>query len=178
MAELGNKTQSESILVDFDRKGWDEERKEYKVIEDLYPDDPFEFFSQVYKVADSTKLVEYVDEFGRTRLVKPEEKATLDAEREETMQLFLKLQEESAGPSHYDAGKEVRTKGIGFFKFAQDESERQRQMKALDDLRQNTTEERERYLLQKEQRRIRIKFRLEAIKLRREKFSGGDVKGI
>src|SRR5690606_30282965 len=79
-----------SILVDFDRKGWDEETREYVGIPDcLHPSDPFTFLANLYGVVEAGgELVEFVDEFGRTRWVNLREKARLEAEREETEQLL------------------------------------------------------------------------------------------
>ncbi|PJF19354.1 hypothetical protein PSACC_00879 [Paramicrosporidium saccamoebae] len=173
---ISTEAQREAILVNFDKKGWDEKKQEYVgIVENLKPEDPFEFLAKLYNVPKPETLIEYVDEFGRTRLIGPGEKARRDAEQEETRQLLLKFDQgehfdEPAQPLHYEADREIRNKGVGFFLFSKDEQERQRQMRALDELRNNTVEQRKKALIGKEQKRLRAQSRMALIQARRKKY--------
>ncbi|EEB09303.1 fungal protein [Schizosaccharomyces japonicus yFS275] len=101
--------------------------------------------------------MEIVDEFGRTRKVsifeagstlldqsekyKPEHVIYGDYMPEfhipeETMREIWSHKEKLA--EHYDASKEVRSKGVGFYQFSLDEMERQKQFESLAELRQQT----------------------------------------
>jgi hypothetical protein len=146
-------TQKEAILVDFDRKGWDSERQEFVNIPEGEPSssNPFEYLAKIHgerinndnNGEEEEKTIEYIDEFGRTRRVTLYEKTLL--ERERTDSNYFSQYEEShveVGPAHFDADREIRTKGIGFFKFSKDEMERQRQMNELKSMREETIEER------------------------------------
>jgi len=62
---------------------------------------------------------------------------------------------------HYNADEEIRTKGVGFFKFARDEEERQAQLRALNELRQQTDAQRARAAKLREQRQSRLSTRQE-----------------
>lgn len=172
---------AEALLVDFDRKGWDEGRKAYVGLPDfaLRPSEglsPLQFLSSLYNVELGQALVEYVDEFGRTRLIRPEERQRLEEEREDTRQLLSNFYTKSAAadddgrppvPVHYEADREIRTKGVGFFTFAKDERVRQQQLQGLVELRRQTVEERHRALLLGEERRLRILARREKAERRR-----------
>jgi hypothetical protein len=176
---ISTEAQREAILVDFDKKGWDEKKQEYVgIVDNSKPEDPFEFLAKLYNVPKPETLIEYIDEFGRTRLIRPEEKSRRDAEQEETRQLLLNFDQGEqtdvlAQPTHYEADREIRNKGVGFFLFSKDEQERQRQMKALGELRNNTVEQRKKALISQEQRRLRAQSRMALIQARREKYKTG-----
>ena len=170
---------AETLLVDFDRKGWDQERRAYVGLPEfaLRPSEgltPLQFLSSLYDVELGQALVEYVDEFGRTRLIRPEERRRLEEEREDTRQLLTEFYAKSAAddnspptPVHYEADREIRSKGVGFFAFAKDERVRQQQLQGLMQLRHQTVEERHRALLLGEERRLRILARREKAERRR-----------
>lgn len=66
-------------------------------------------------------------------------------EAPEQMEALARKRDRSQTPpeaSHYDADKEIRTKGVGFYKFSRDEQTREREMQSLDDERQRTERER------------------------------------
>ncbi|PHZ14408.1 uncharacterized protein RHIMIDRAFT_235187 [Rhizopus microsporus ATCC 52813] len=133
-------------LIDFDKKYLQErqleeireeterklkKRRQEKEAEDV--DDPW---------------VEYEDEFGRTRTVRqsqlpkllPEEKPK-SKEDDYIPRYDYEIGDELADISHinhYDADAEIRTKGVGFYRFSKDEEEREEQMAKLNKLRQET----------------------------------------
>lgn len=177
---------AEALLVDFDRKGWDQERRAYVGLPEfaLRPSEgltPLQFLSSLYNVELGQAPVEYVDEFGRTRLIRPEERRRLEEEREDTRQLLTEFYAKSAAaddddspptPVHYEADREIRSKGVGFFAFAKDERVRQQQLQGLMQLRRQTVEERHRALLLGEERRLRILTRREKAERRRKALDG------
>lgn len=152
--------QKDGLLVDFDRKNWS--RTEQKYVPSLsYSEkdtsaslsNPLAFLAKIYNVSLKEDLVEYLDEFGRTRFVTPDALEALEKERHETFLIVQHSQSNSESlPTHYDSAAEVRNKGIGFFKFSTEELERQKQMMELDELRKNTHDERSRYSIQKARR--------------------------
>ncbi|KAM3447215.1 hypothetical protein MY3296_008951 [Beauveria thailandica] len=70
-------------------------------------------------------------------------------------------------PKHYDADKEVRSKGVGFYKFSRDEDARQREMRALEDERKRTEAQRQAREEQKAARKREIEERRKALEARR-----------
>ncbi len=70
-------------------------------------------------------------------------------------------------PQHYDADREVRSKGVGFYKFSGDEAARQREMEALAAERQQTEARRQEREDGKAQRRREIEERRKAMEARR-----------
>lgn len=68
-----------------------------------------------------------------------------DAETSRKMEeLASKRDKEETPPpeTHYEADKEVRSKGVGFFSFSKDEGERKREMEALEEERKETERKR------------------------------------
>lgn len=152
----------ENILVDFVRKDWDPVGKRFVA------DEP----EQIVRV----EKVEFVDEFGRTRLVTVEEHAALVKTKQELANKLIEslkaptndeAEEAIAGPAHYDDTQEIRSKGIGFYRFSQSESARQKQLAELNVLRQSTVESRSKAMILKEQRRIVQEARLAKVRERR-----------
>jgi hypothetical protein len=139
--------QRENLLIDFSRK-------------DLPAKCPEES-------EELTEWVEIIDEFGRTRMVT---KAAA-----ESMQQEEDTKNESsapAGPSHYDATKEIRTKGVGFFQFAAEEEQRSVQLTELQDMRQDTVQMREQSEKVQLERKHKLEERLRKVKERRQKLAG------
>ncbi|KAK9240009.1 hypothetical protein V1525DRAFT_424201 [Lipomyces kononenkoae] len=111
---------------------------------------------------DGDELVEYTDEFGRSRMVPKYLLAKLlsdtDAKSqapqnliygdviqynafrgdEEAMRAILERDDTEDLMVHYDASKEIRTKGVGFYSFSKDENVRNREMDALKKMRDET----------------------------------------
>jgi len=177
--------QREMYMVDFDRKGWDEEKQQLDIPTEKNHD-PLEFLKGLWNVDEEEtlemkdeELVEYIDEFGRSRMIRPSEKAQLDAERAETQNILLglldDLQHQEGELAHYDAAWEIRDKGIGFFAFSRTEEDRQRQMQALRELRKRTVEERTLAMLAKEQRLLEREHKRIRLEERRAKIVGSAI---
>ena len=64
---------------------------------------------------------------------------------------------------HYDASKEVRTKGVGFFQFSRDKEGRERELKDLEREREETERGRREREERKEERKRRLEERRKAI---------------
>lgn len=145
--EMGD-NEDDAPLVDFDRKYFqekeleeemNEKRKKRKTRDDSDDDDD--------------PWVEYEDEFGRTRIVRQSEARKLQREDEDDEDDYFdenkdyidyRPSEESimaadrSDMAHYEADREIRTKGVGFYRFSKDEEERQAQMDKLNKIRQDT----------------------------------------
>lgn len=68
-------------------------------------------------------------------------------DNEEKMEALARKRDRSATPpeqKHYDADKEVRTKGVGFYKFSKEEERRRQEMQSLDQEREQTERARQR----------------------------------
>ncbi|KAI9345595.1 hypothetical protein BDR26DRAFT_856315 [Obelidium mucronatum] len=72
-------------------------------------------------------------------------------------------------PIHFDAQREVRNLGVGFYGFSQQEEERKKQMEALDDLRKDTMGSRERAVQVKEDRKAKLEERKRLLLERKKK---------
>jgi hypothetical protein len=132
--------------------------------------------------------IEYQDEFGRMRTVHQsqlpqvlqEEPELLsdDMRRERQRRLWEEqaLKDMETGPLHYDAQKEIRTMGVGFYQFARDEDERQKQQGELNALRQETEVKRAQYKTVKEKRDTELQARWQRVyAARRKRDAGGDA---
>ncbi|KAL3897967.1 MAG: hypothetical protein SGCHY_003065 [Lobulomycetales sp.] len=112
---------------------------------------------------DDSDLIETTDELGRTRLMKRQDAkrmGLLPSEQKKTQEpssaaadffpiTFVKSrgnEEEAQKPEnvHYDTSKEIRTMGVGHYKFSQDEETRAAQLSKIKNLRQETLDNRER----------------------------------
>lgn len=185
-------------LVDFDRK-WAEHPSDEESDKD--DDDAME-------EDDGDEIMEYEDEFGRTRKAKKshiekekrheaaakkalEEVQARDAVPEgliigNTIQTgafatanfsafpassmlssALPAEEEDDLETHYDANKEVRTKGVGFYQFSTNTKERAIEMEELVNERNRTAEERKTVEEKKKKRREAVEARREEVKRRR-----------
>ncbi|TQV94899.1 hypothetical protein V2A60_010007 [Cordyceps javanica] len=88
------------------------------------------------------------------------------------MEALARKRDRSATPpdmKHYDADKEFRTKGVGFYKFSKDEETRQKEMRALEQEREKTEAQRRARGDQKAARRREIEARKKAMEDRRAK---------
>ncbi|KAM7204911.1 protein of unknown function (DUF4078) domain containing protein [Naviculisporaceae sp. PSN 640] len=87
------------------------------------------------------------------------------------MEEIARKRDRSATPpplTHYDASKEVRTRGVGFFNFSKDEEERNKQMEALERERERTVKAREEKKEKEEMRRREIEKRKRELEERRK----------
>ena len=69
---------------------------------------------------------------------------------------------------HYDASKEIRTKGVGFYQFSKDAEGRKKEMEALGREREETEKLRKEREERKEKKRRQMEERKEMIKSKRE----------
>ncbi|KAH9424892.1 hypothetical protein DERP_009114 [Dermatophagoides pteronyssinus] len=151
-------------------------------------------FNQKHSIYESDEddkeedLVEYIDQFGRTKMVTRDELEQLEKEREEEERRELQLQEEESN-SDYDSETnnlppppkptvsnihyqhvregEIRDHGVGFYSFSEDEQIRRQQMEMLDQLRKETESNKNEKRRIKEKRKRMLKSRLEKIAARK-----------
>ncbi|KAK9463095.1 uncharacterized protein V1516DRAFT_671938 [Lipomyces oligophaga] len=147
------------------------------------------------KELDQDDLVEYIDEFGRSRMIpkyKLRELAAEDGDEEAAailrakrpanliyghmiqhdafqadefaMRQLLDRDDDKDLPVHYDASKEIRSRGVGFYNFSRDEEQRHLEMEELKDMRKETSELvslrqqlRRQWILRRENRRQAVK---------------------
>ncbi|KAI8636022.1 hypothetical protein BD408DRAFT_426827 [Parasitella parasitica] len=137
-------------LVDFDRKYF-QERELERQREDAVVENKRKKRRQNNN-DDDDPWVEFEDEFGRTRIVRRSELPSTeqqqtqqysDYDSEEENYAYLQKQErykaaDRSDMSHYEADREIRTKGVGFYRFSKDEQERRAQIDKLNRLRAET----------------------------------------
>lgn len=162
----------DNLLVDFNRQF--HENKE-AILAKAKLDDT--------RTTQPVEFVEYEDEFGRTRrMPKVEHDEQLLKEQADQLIEQMKLQSfkghgipddynDGCDPVYFDDTKEIRTKGVGFYRFSQSEGERQRQLEELGSLRKDTVETRTKTMILAEQRRLMRESRLEKVKERRAKLA-------
>ncbi|TGZ85041.1 hypothetical protein EX30DRAFT_15016 [Ascodesmis nigricans] len=199
-------------LVDFDRKWAEREKSGGSRYSDDEKDEEEEEEEEEAKGDQKEEVVEYVDEFGRTRKATKSaiEKERRDAERDaeasvrpqapaeiirgDTIQthafqtpefyhlprkgelealLPTEEEEEKDLEAHYDASKEVRTKGVGFFQFSTDNKERRREMEELEKERERTAQERKEKEERRKRKREELEKRKEEVKRKKREKVGG-----
>lgn len=161
---------------------------------------------------DDDEIIEYEDEFGRTRKGKrgdverekrrvaaakraaeeavamnraPEglivgnmiqtaafTTATFSAVPSSAMLAGAMPKEEEERKLHYDASKEVRTKGVGFYQFSKDEGERMAELEELEKERLRTAEERKNVEERRKKRKEAVEKKREEVKRRRREKVG------
>lgn len=155
-----------------------------------------------------TEIIEYTDEFGRTRRgtradklrqerrSRAREYGAAELERmsarpkaperviygdaiqaeafravdEDAMDALARKRDRSLTPpemKHYEADREIRTKGVGFFQFSKDEERRTQEMADLAAERENTERERKKRDEEKEARKREVEERRRLIEERR-----------
>ncbi|KAG2209330.1 hypothetical protein INT46_000543 [Mucor plumbeus] len=141
-------------LVDFDRKYF-QERELEKQKEEAASENKRKKRKQNEKDGDDDNdpWVEFEDEFGRTRIVRRSElpsthqqqrysDSDYDSEDDENHAYLQKQQRYEAADrsnmNHFEADREIRTKGVGFYQFSKDEQERRAQLDKLNRLRAET----------------------------------------
>ncbi|KAI9361838.1 hypothetical protein BD770DRAFT_360503 [Pilaira anomala] len=132
-------------LIDFDRKYMQEKELEKQE----YGSEKKKRKRQQQEEEDDDPWVEYEDEFGRTRIVRrselpkrspsPEpyysdEESGYSMERPD----YEKESVDRFSMNHYEADREIRTKGVGFYGFSKDEHERREQLAKLNQIREET----------------------------------------
>ncbi|KAI8973290.1 hypothetical protein BDF20DRAFT_640780 [Mycotypha africana] len=144
--DIDSVDEDEMPLIDFDKKYLQERELEEKRNSKK---------RRIEEEEDNDPWIEYVDEFGRTRIVRRSEVPDLkqeeiedegtdedDYDSEEERKKHISQERiraaERTDMNHYEADREIRTKGVGFYQFAKDEEERQRQLDKLNKLRAET----------------------------------------
>ena len=95
-----------------------------------------------------------------------------DEETENKMEELARKRDRSATPppaSHYDASKEIRSKGVGFYAFSKDEELREQEMRDLEGERKETERLRKEREEKKEARKREIEVRREEVARKRAK---------
>lgn len=89
---------------------------------------------------------------------------------EAAMEALARRRDRSLTPpeaTHYDAAREIRTKGVGFFQFSRDEEVRKKEMEALAAERETTERERDKKGEEREARKREVEERRKLIEERR-----------
>ena len=176
----GNEDNDKSFLVDFERK--------------------------IYETNASSSKVEYVDSFGRTRLVTAEEYEKLRAaERrysaenisiktaEDEIERVERLHREQMRSKWEAEMEELRNKtdvhyqdvlfdekrehGVGYYKFSTDDQRRTEQMATLNELRSNTKVEQAKFHQDQDKRQSGMADRLNKMRMRKAKEMGIRLEG-
>ncbi|KAI9353387.1 hypothetical protein DFJ73DRAFT_795401 [Zopfochytrium polystomum] len=79
------------------------------------------------------------------------------------------IQDPLPPPKHFDHRREIRTMGVGFYAFSQDEERRRREMEALESMRKSTVDSRVRAAQAKEERKNRLEERKAMLRDRRQR---------
>ncbi|KAF3906494.1 hypothetical protein ABW20_dc0106744 [Dactylellina cionopaga] len=98
--------------------------------------------------------------------------AAFNQDESERRKRQMEQEDRDAQDTHYDATKEVRTKGVGFYQFSQDSDARKKEMEALVAERDKTEKGREEKEARKEERRKEVERRREELKKRRQGKEG------
>ncbi|EPS40277.1 hypothetical protein H072_5912 [Dactylellina haptotyla CBS 200.50] len=98
--------------------------------------------------------------------------AAFDQDEFERRRKQMEEEERDLQDTHYDATKEVRTKGVGFYQFSQDSEVRKKEMEALKTERDKTEKEQKAKETRKEERRKEVERRREELKKRRQGKQG------
>lgn len=130
--------------------------------------------------SDEDPWVEFEDEFGRTRVVRKSQLPEVLPDEDEDDNDYS---DRSGSPPpriprspglatradilHYDASKDARTTGVGFYQFATDEEQRAEQMERLKKLREETEEARRNAKSVAEKRKAMLSKNAEKIHARR-----------
>lgn len=152
----------ENQLIDFEQKRW--EQPNPTIVDESFISDPW---------------VEYEDDFGRTRTIRQSELRLIQAtedraspdlpsdeiiRQQERFEWERKRKEEAKGPLFYDADKEHRTRGVGFYKFSGREEERREQMEQLKKIREETDKRRSLHKSIRDRRNEKLQERMNIVR--------------
>ncbi|KAI9102591.1 hypothetical protein DFS34DRAFT_609749 [Phlyctochytrium arcticum] len=157
-SDLGKDREDPDSLVDFLQKSLEDKEKGNTTpeVRDVLGDDE----------DNDDPWMEAIDEFGRTRIIRKSQASELglkftkagggsvsedtsdgpsllsddmrmEMEREEWER---RMREEESKGTHFNSRSEIRTMGVGFYQFSQDEQQRKRQMDELKNIRDETLE--------------------------------------
>ncbi|KAI9001686.1 hypothetical protein BC832DRAFT_593978 [Gaertneriomyces semiglobifer] len=148
--------------------------------------------------------VEAVDEFGRTRIVRRSQVSELglrfqkagesvttagddqdegpsllsdDMRREMERQQWEEEARKELDAPHFDSKREIRTLGVGFYQFSQDEEERKHQMEELKGMRDETLVNRQAAAKMRDSRKEKLEERRRLLKERAQKRRKLDSSG-
>ncbi|CAG8765285.1 37496_t:CDS:2 [Gigaspora margarita] len=157
---------AEEILVDFDRKALehlsDDELDEDKTNVDNDP------WGLTFMLINKIKTMYYVYSTLLPGEGEGDDISAMEQERRQWEEAALE-ELKNGGPIHYDETKEIRTKGVGFYRFSKDELEREEQMRALKEMRLETEAKRTNYQSIKEKRKAQLDARMAMIRAKRQK---------
>ncbi|KAI9594620.1 hypothetical protein BDF19DRAFT_444269 [Syncephalis fuscata] len=143
--------------------------------------------------------VDYTDEFGRTRTIRQRDmpksllannnnEAASNADMPELMSADMRREQErqrweeearaDSKDLHYNANKEIRTKGVGYYQFAQSEEERAKQLQKLNEIRAETEQKRASHQNIRDKRREQLALRAEQLRQKRARYEEKDDKTI
>ncbi|EPX72614.1 uncharacterized protein SOCG_00377 [Schizosaccharomyces octosporus yFS286] len=123
--------EGEEMLVDFTKK-WAEESRENELIEIT---DEFGRTRQVSIYEAGQALLPSKEEYKPENVIHGEYMPEYKVDEHHIEDLHRRDEQQAV---HYDASKEIRTKGIGFFQFSLDENERQQQFESLGRIHEDT----------------------------------------
>ncbi|KAG5437697.1 hypothetical protein PCANB_000734 [Pneumocystis canis] len=168
---------AENLLVDFDKK-WAEQEHETSSSSESEIDE------------ENNPWVEYIDEFGRTRMVRKvnlpanvmlEQKTVpeniiygdfIQPFNPDEEQIRKILEEPEEFETFYDSKKEIRTKGVGFYQFSKDMQKRKEEREALQAEHKLTELMKQNLERAYDKRKRKIEERKGEIKIRRYKNIG------
>lgn len=146
----------ETCLVDFDRKPL--------LDHEAHVSDALDSASATEKLTEIGECRhEFIDEFGRSRLVSQKELDALLAEQRQS----LESSEEPSTIGHYDPRGEIRNRAVGHYAFSRDREERSLELAQLNQLRSETEANRLKVAKIKEKQRALREARLQRILERR-----------
>ncbi|WBW73237.1 telomerase regulatory factor Ctr1 [Schizosaccharomyces osmophilus] len=124
-------TEGEETLVDFTKK-WAEESRENEFIEVT---DEFGRTRQVSIYEAGQTLLPSKEDYKPENVIRGEYMPEYEVDEQRIEDLHRQDEQQAV---HYDASKEIRTKGIGFFQFSLDEKERKQQFESLGEIHEDT----------------------------------------
>lgn len=118
--------------------------------------------------------VEFEDEFGRTRIVRQSELPSHQQHSSDSEEEEFEMKRpghdgfgDRSNIDHYEADREIRTKGVGFYSFSKTEHERQEQLAKLNALRAETENARHSVTSASEKRKQMLAKNAEKIRARK-----------
>ncbi|EPY52809.1 fungal protein [Schizosaccharomyces cryophilus OY26] len=131
LQDHGQVADGDEMLVDFTKK-WAEEDRENEFIEVT---DEFGRTRKVSIYEAGDVLLPSKEDYRPENVIQGEYMPEYKVDEQRIENLHRQDEQQAV---HYDSSKEIRTKGIGFFQFSLDESERQQQFESLDKIHEET----------------------------------------